>query len=321
LGFEQALWNAYLLRIAGYYKDISNQPNLVQVIGYGRNSAVNYDRAASNFYEDIRGAEFTIEKRLEGWFGGFMNYTYQLNTDGYFDARELHEAKSEQQIYLEENPPTQNKPVARPFFRANIAIHTPRSLGPAIGSFRPFADWLFSFLGRWQAGRHFTWTNNVTIPGLENNMQWKNFYNVDLRVSRDFNIKPLRVKFFVDISNLFNFKHWTFLTLSGSDRPSGFVDGDDYNSYMRSLRLSEDMTDEFKYVPANGYGDDRPGDYRPNDVPFDPLEPNPNNDPEIERRNQERINKKSYIDNPGMTYLQFLDPRDIYLGLRLSFDF
>lgn len=320
LGFEQSLWNAYLLRIAGYYKDITNEPNLIQVIGYGRNSAVNYSLAASNFYEDIRGAEFTLEKRLTGWFGGFLNYTYQLNTDGYFDARQLHEQKSKQQEYLEENPPTQNKPIARPYFRANIMIHTPRTLGPSIGDFRPFADWLFSFLGRWQSGRHFTWTNNVTVPGVENNMQWQDYYNVDLRVSRDFNLKPVRLNFFVDVSNLFNFKIWSYLP-NVAGMPSGFVDGNDYTSYMRSLRLPEDMVEEFNYVPANGYGDDSPGDYRPDDVPFDPLEPNPNNDPEIEKRNQERIDKKSYIDNPGMTYLQFLNPRDIYVGLKLSFDF
>jgi outer membrane receptor protein involved in Fe transport len=319
LGVEQALWNAYLLRIAGYYKDITNQPNLVRVIGYGRNSAVNYRRAAGNFYEDIRGAEFTLEKRLSGWFGGFLNYTYQLNTDGFFDARELHEQKSQQQKYLEENPPIQTKPVARPFFRANLIINSPGNLGPSIGTFRPFADWLFSFLGSWQAGRHFTWTDNVTIRGIENNMQWQDFYNVDLRLSRDFHIKPLRLKFFVDITNLFNFKIWPYLADVGM--PSGFVSGNDYDSYMQSLRLPQDLADEIKYIPENGYGDDNPGDYRPDDVPFDPLELNPNNDPEIERRNQERIDKKSYIDNPGMTYLQFLNPRDIYLGLRLSFDF
>jgi outer membrane receptor protein involved in Fe transport len=319
LGFEHSLWNNYLIRIAGYYKDITDQPNLIQVIGYGRNSAVNYSVAAGNFYEDIRGAEFTLEKRRGRWFRGFLNYTYQLNTDGYFDARQLHEQKSKQQEYLEENPPTQNKPIARPFFRANIIINTPDDFGTEIGGFQPFADWIFSFLGSWQSGRHFTWTNNVTIPGVQNNMQWQDFYNVDLRVARDFYIRPFRLKLYVDITNLFNFKIWPYL--SDIATPSGFVDGNDYTSYMRSLRLPEDMVDEFKYVPLNGYGDDRPGDYRPDDVPFDPLESNLNNDPEIERRNQERIKKKSYIDNPGMTYLQFLDPRDIFLGIRLSFDF
>jgi len=151
-------------------------------------------------------------------------------------------------------------------------------------------------------------------------MQWQDYYNVDLRVSRDFNLKPVRLNFFVDVSNLFNFKIWSYLP-NVAGMPSGFVDGNDYTSYMRSLRLPEDMVEEFNYVPANGYGDDSPGDYRPDDVPFDPLEPNPNNDPEIEKRNQERIDKKSYIDNPGMTYLQFLNPRDIYVGLKLSFDF
>ena len=119
---------------------------------------------------------------------------------------------------------------------------------------------------------------------------------------------------------MFNFKIWSWLP-NVAGVPSGFVDGDDYTKYMRSLRLPKDLVDNFKYVPENGYGDDQPGDYRPDDVAYDPLEPNPNNDPDIEKRNQERIKNKSYIDNPGMTDLQFLNPRDIYLGIKLSFDF
>jgi outer membrane receptor protein involved in Fe transport len=322
LGFEQSLWNAYLIRIAGYYKDISDQPNLVTVIGYGKDSGVNYSRAASNFYEDIRGAEFTVEKRRGSWFRGFLNYTYMVSTNGYFDARQLHEQKSQQKIYLEEHPPSAeaNKPIARPYFRGNLIINTPAKFGTEIGGFRPFANWLFSFLGSWQSGRHFTWTNNVTITGIQNNMQWQDYYNVDLRISRDFDVKPFRVKFFVNVTNLFNFKIWSWLP-NVAGVPSGFVDGDDYTKYMRSLRLPKDLVDNFKYVPENGYGDDQPGDYRPDDVAYDPLEPNPNNDPDIEKRNQERIKNKSYIDNPGMTDLQFLNPRDIYLGIKLSFDF
>jgi len=321
LGYEHSLWNAYLIRIAGYYKDVSDEPNLIHVIGEGKSSAVNYSIAASNFYEDIRGAEFTIEKRLSGWFGGFLNYTYQLSTTGYFDARELHSQKSEQAKYLERNPPSRDasKPVARPYFRGNIIINTPRNFGTELAGFRPFADWQFSFLGSWQSGRHFTWTNNVGIPGLTNNMQWQDYYNVDLRISRDFDVKPFRVKFFANITNLFNFKIWPYLSSAGMG--SGFVDGNDWTNYMQSLRLPKDLAEEFNYDPENGYGDDHPGDYRPDDVAYDPLEPNPDKDPAIAKRNQERIDKKSYIDNPGMTYLQFLNPRDIYLGIKLSFDF
>ncbi len=315
LGFEQSLLNSYLIRVAGYYKDITDQPNLVRIIS--ADGSVNYSKAESNFYEDIRGVEISINKKPGRWFGGFLNYTYMVNTSGFFDAQELNERSSEQRRYLQENPPRQFKPVAQPFFRGNLMINTPRDFGTDIGGFRPFADWRFSFLGSWQSGLHFTFTNSTDIPGLENNFQWQDFYNIDLRIQRDFKLNPLRVQFFADINNMFNFKLWPYL----NNGPSGFVDGDDFLSYMRSLRLPENKVSEFNYTPANGFGNDQPGDYRPDDVPFDPLESNPDNDPTIARRNQERIDKKSYIDNPNMTYLQFLNPRDIFLGIKFNFDF
>jgi hypothetical protein len=66
-------------------------------------------------------------------------------------------------------------------------------------------------------------------------------------------------------------------------------------------------------------GTDRIGDYRPDDVKYDPLEPNPTNDPAISARNQARKDKKSYIDMPNVTSVTFLNPRYFNFGVRISF--
>lgn len=311
LGYEHSLFDAYLLRVTGYYKDISNQYDLTDY--FSANGKVRYSKATSNSYEDIRGFEFTLEKRAGQWFSGFANYTYQVSTSGFFGIGSYFENPAEQRNFLRDEPPTQSKPVARPFFRSNIVFRSPRDFGPDLGGINPLGNWNASFLTSWQSGLHFTWTNNVSIPGLTNNVQWKDYFNVNLRLSRNINFKPLRLTAFADISNLFNFKYWAYR--------DGFVDGDDFTEYMRSLRLPKDISDEFAYVPVNGYGDDRPGDYRPDDVAYDPLEPNPEGNAEIDSRNQKRIDDKAYIDNPNQTYLQFLNPRDIFIGLKVSFDF
>ena len=311
LGYEHSLLDAYLLRVTGYYKDISNQYDLTDY--YSANGKVRYSKATSNSYEDIRGFEATIEKRAGRWFSGFANYTYQVSTSGFFGIGSYFENPAEQRNFLRDSPPTQSKPVARPFFRSNLVFRSPRDFGPDMGGINPLADWIASFLVSWQSGLHFTWTNTVSIPGLSNNVQWKDYYNVNLRLSRNVNFKPLRLTLFADIANLFNIKYWGY--------GDGFVDGEDYNEYMRSLRLPKDIADEFAYVPVNGYGDDRPGDSRPDDVAYEPLELNPEGNAEIERRNQKRIDDKAYIDNPNQTYLQFLNPRDIFIGLKVSFDF
>ncbi|UCE08245.1 MAG: hypothetical protein JSW07_09580, partial [bacterium] len=67
------------------------------------------------------------------------------------------------------------------------------------------------------------------------------------------------------------------------------------------------------------FGDDKIGDLRPDDVAYDPLEPNPDKDPAIEARNKKRRDTKSYIDNPNLKWLYYLDPLDIYFGIRINF--
>ncbi|MCB0264763.1 MAG: TonB-dependent receptor [Calditrichia bacterium] len=315
LGYEHSLFDRYLMRVSGYYRDISDKPSTTRY--QNANGKVTYSLATSNFYQDIRGLEFTLEKRGGDWFSGFFNYTYHVSSSGFFGIRQIFENPTDQREYLRDNPPTQSKPVARPFWRANINFYTPRDFGPEFAGFHVLENWQLGLLGVWRSGVYFTWTNNTFISGLQNNMQWQDYKGFDLKLSRKFDFKPMQVEFFIDAFNLFNFKNWAF---SGS-LPTGFVDGTDFTSYMRSLRLPEGVTNEFGYIPANGYGDDKPGDYRPSDVPFDPLELNPENDPAIARRNEERISKKSYIDNPGMTYLQFLNPRDVYVGVKLNFNF
>ena len=57
---------------------------------------------------------------------------------------------------------------------------------------------------------------------------------------------------------------------------------------------------------------------RPDGIEYDPIEPNPTNDPAITARNQRRRDTKSYIDNPNLKWLYYLNPRDVHFGFRLD---
>ena len=52
---------------------------------------------------------------------------------------------------------------------------------------------------------------------------------------------------------------------------------------------------------------------------YEPLEPNPANDPTIADRNKVRKETKSYIDMPNLKALTFLDPRKVTLGININF--
>ena len=128
----------------------------------------------------------------------------------------------------------------------------------------------------------------------------------------------------------------------------GFEDGFDYNYYMQSLHLPDDVAGELGYNYFSG--DDKPGDVRKEGAEFIPMEwvsdityvSNPSERPIYFDSGTDRfvqwtesggwqnvsqsfyddvINNKQYIDMPNQGYYVFLNPRDIFIGINISYDF
>jgi len=310
VGYSHNLFNQILLNIAGYYRDVTNQ---IAWIDYQNiDASVRYSTPENNHYEDIRGFEITLDKRSGKWFSGFVNYTYMVNTYGYFGILEHYEDPNRQREYLKQNP-YQERPKPRPYARANLDFHTPADFGPALMGVNPLGSWYLNVLATWKAGSYTTYNpDNILGYGVINNVQWVDNYMLDLRLTKNFHMDKFRVQFYVDVSNLLDTKFLSY---------SGFSNVYDYYDYMESLR--------FDWEEGVFKGNDRIGEYRDWDVPYDPLEeliPNPDNDPQIasqneaiEDRNKERINKKSYIDMPNVRSVTFLNPREIKFGVKISF--
>ncbi|NOX90463.1 MAG: TonB-dependent receptor [Calditrichaeota bacterium] len=298
LGYEHNLFNKLLLKVAAYYKDVTNQVGWV--FYQNIDNSVQYSKATNNNYQDIRGFEITLQKKIGRWVTGFLNYTYDVRTSGYFGLTQYWEDPNKQREYLRLNP-YQEKPRPRPYARANIDFHTPVNFGPQWIGGRPLADWTVNIIANWKTGAYDTYNPN-NIPGVVDNVQWRDWYNVDLRLSRAFRFGQYQLQFFVDIDNVFNHKYLS---------RAGFSDQYDYLDYLESLNLPWEEGVE--------KGHDRIGDYRPVGVAYDPLEPNPGNDPAIAKRNKKRKETKSYIDMPNIRSFTFLNPRDITFGIRISF--
>jgi len=298
LGYSQNLMNTFLLNLAAYYKDITNQPGWVRY--YNVNNTVQYAKAENNNYQDIRGFEVTLTKRSGAWWSGFINYTYDVRTSGYFGLLYYYQDPTKQKNYLSDNP-YQDRTHPRPYFRANIDLHTPARLGPVVAGVRPLADWNLNVLTEWRAGAFDTFNPN-NVAGLVDNVQWRDTYNLNLRFSKLINVAKVDVQLYMDLINVFNFK---FLS------SAGFSDLYDRTAYLESLRFSWE----------NGLqkGDDRVGDFRPDGVAYEPLQENPSNDPEIAKANERRIADKAYIDMPNLTAVTFLNPRNFILGIKVNF--
>ncbi|MEM6337523.1 MAG: hypothetical protein AAF752_13215, partial [Bacteroidota bacterium] len=148
------------------------------------------------------------------------------------------------------------------------------------------------------------------------------------------------LQFFGDVFNLLNRKVMSPFY--------GAVDGNDYTAYMRSLHLPAPETPG-EY--GNIVGTDRPGDFRAEGVEFQPIEQIQTRDefnegartpntraiyferstdsyivfgdgtwqPVEQGRLDQVLEDKAYIDMPNQSFLNFLNPRQAYFGIRVNF--
>ncbi len=243
LGYSQSIYDDYLINVAAYYKDVTNQPGWISYRSV--DNTINYLKAENNNYADIRGFEMTLDKTRGKWIKGFVNYTYMIETSGYFGITQNYQDPAKQLEYIKSDPLT-SKPAPQPFFRANLELLTPENFGPHVGDTYLLGSWNASFIYTYKTGSYFTY-NPSNIPDLYNNVQWRDYTNVDMRVQKHFKYENYVLDLFVDVSNVLNSKYLSY---------SGFSDNRDYNSYMKSLK--------FDWEEGDDKGNDRVGDYEGN---------------------------------------------------------
>ena len=343
LGYDHALLDKYLLHIAAYYKDISNQQDWTDY--YNASGGVNYSQLTANSYEDIRGFETDLSKMYGDWITGHVNYEYRVNTSGFFNIREYHENTKEQSDYVN-NPSNieQDKPRPTPSVKSVIDLHTPGTFGPKVFNQNILADWHLNIMASWRAGSWLEY-NPKGIPGIGDNFRWQDVRSLNLKFSKVFSAGQMKIKLFADVNNALNIKRFSTY---------GFADIFDYEDYMNSLLLPEDKLEAIGVNILPGLDrNDNPGDVRPDDVEFVPIEwvsdvngldasnlsergiyydaatdtyrqwdHNSGLDSGVEEAFLDKVvDDRAYIDMPNQSSFIFLSPQDIFVGINISYDF
>ena len=356
VGFEQSLMDLFLVRLAGFYRDISDEGRDVSYVSI--DELVNYARQEPLGWADNRGIEITLEKNRGEWLRGFVNYTYLSRKGGRFGYGTIHENRRR---FVETiQAPTsldQNARVPEPFANMNLELRLPNDFGPSVAGVSLLGDWRVNLLGEWRSGAPSSWDiggNNFTLRGAGNdrriayNVKWKDFWMFDMRLSKNFNTAIGSMQFYVDVQNVFDIRqlYW---------RGGRIFNGDnDSRDYFRSLHLppkdelyeglpEETLNPGYTWVP----GDDQPGDYRKPGVPFDPIYAvqeiasvsspiegalyydltqgdyltysGGSWGPADQGRVDQVLDDKAYIDMPNNYVMGFLNPRTVFFGLRLTF--
>jgi hypothetical protein len=333
LGYDQLMFGqeGLLIQTSAFYHDISNQQAFT--LYSSADGKVGYSVANNDNYADIRGFELTLRKPA-GWWSGFANYTYQVSTYGYFGNPFVFQSVSRQRDSDTRTRTTflyQQKPIAQPYARASLVLHSPVGFGPGVMNVKPLEDWTMNLIFNWKAGEYITYNPNSRAD-VVSNLQVKEYFNFSLRLNKTIPVAGMKCTFFVEVENLFNTRR-----LSGA----GFYDTNDYVAYTQSLHLPKSK--DYENIP----GSDRVGEFRQDNVEFQPMTwvgivdgmTNPdqkviyyetstsrymeyaNNawQPVEKARLDKLLKNKAYIDMPNQTYFNFLYPRQIFFGITVSF--
>ena len=358
VGFEKMFTTDYLFQFSGYSRSIDNQISFKSFVS----EDMIYTLAVPNNYNDVRGFEFTLSKIKGRILRGFFNYTHMDFSSGNFGITGIIQNPIDENEYSNiTQDHYQTKSIAQPYARANIELHVPNK-----SQFDILSSLHIDLLAQWRAGKVFTWSGPIIDeiddkngiqytphPTIKNNMRTKDFYTLDLRLSKKFDTSFGSVKLFLDITNPLNFKFMYFehpFIISGENPVS------DYNDYMASLHLSNSAFNdaqsyELPYMFISG--NDIPGDYPKDNVQYVPIHivrgnyllPPPSIMESKDRKElyyiynnstymqfidgewqiadpaflQEVLENKAYINMPDNIESAFLNPLGFKIGVRISF--
>lgn len=285
LGFEYNIANLFLLNVNGFYKDVTNQLNDVAYTNYS--GSVDYVTQGNNNYEDIRGFEVRLERTFGHWITGWLNYHYQVRTNGFLGRNHYYE-DPRQQLVQGLVDPNINRVQIRPYARANVQLRTPSDWGPTLANLKPLSDFVISPVLFWHAGAYETW-NPLNLDGVLNNIQWAPIWSIDMRISKRLHLVGLNVELFADINNVLDNKYI---------HPKGFFDEQDRRDYLESLHLPMYNEPEYKALRDEAAGKYIGGNDKPGDIKSD---------------------KKPYINMPNREFLTYRDMRSYFFGIRVNF--
>ena len=248
VGFEQSVSDSWLVRTYFYSKDNTEQIGGIsvsgldgtQAIGDFRNyegvgkGAAGYQTRRNNNYEDIRGIELKITKMRGRYFTGWLNMDYLISTSGNYG---LAQYQQDPLAAYYAYSAVKYQPQTTPSFIANFDFHTPTDWSPMT------RDWRLSVIQRWADGAKVIYNpTNLPAQEVKTIYYWRSSYTTTLRLNKTISVlNNLRVRLYMDVNNLFNYKRLNTGVLNTSERDLYYTQYvDEENGFGKSIGEYED---------------------------------------------------------------------------------
>lgn len=239
IGLQQQLFDNYGITITGYLKDIRN---LLGSELHVKNEYKKFSKLINVDYGSVKGITLSFEKRFSDGFGATIDYTYQ---DAKGNASDPNDAFNKAQA----SPPIEvNKQLAPLDWDRTHSLNFTFTTGIP-------GDFIISAIGRWGTGLPYTPAIQDQRTGLENSDNRPSIFNVDLYMTKYFDILNQQFSLFLKIYNLFDTANeieiftdtgragYTLELTRGNQRPRGvntlkeFFSRPDYYSAPRQVIL------------------------------------------------------------------------------------
>jgi outer membrane receptor protein involved in Fe transport len=188
VGLQQALTPEIAVTLTAYQKDIRN---LLGTEIYIKNEFRKFSKLVNRDYGQVKGITLSIEKRFGDGFGASVDYTYQVAKGNASDPNDAFEK-------AQANPPIEvNKQLV------SLDWDRRHSLNFTFTGGVP-GDFIASAVGRLGSGLPYTPSIQNQRTGLENSDSRPGIFNVDLYITKYFNVLNQQLSVFLKVYNLFD---------------------------------------------------------------------------------------------------------------------
>jgi hypothetical protein len=232
LGVDYNIADLLKLDVTGYYKDASREANVITGVYAATYSATKALMVSNAGYSDVRGIETKIDSRFGGMFNFGLYHEVYWSFSGEVGFSRLYEPGSQSVDVPKGLRQGRGAWSSLQRVKGWVNVSIKKDEGPEIFGVRPLSDVNIYSNFWWRQGDQFTYHGPGDISTEPNNMRWFNYYQIDLRVAKGFEIPEVpgvRIEVSFDIKNVFDLK---FLRL---------LDGDNLIRYMENPSLPDNQ--------------------------------------------------------------------------------
>lgn len=188
IGLQQQLSDDYVITITAYSKDIRN---LLGTQIHIKNNFKKFSKLINIDYGSVKGFTLSFEKRFSNGFSTTVDYTFQ-KAQG--NASNPNDAFNKAQA----TPPIEvNKQLAPLDWDRTHTLNFTFTAGVP-------GDYIISSIGRWGTGLPYTPALQDQRTGLQNSANRPSIFNLDLFITKIFNLFDQKISVFLKIFNLFD---------------------------------------------------------------------------------------------------------------------